>query len=208
MSLVSWVSGFLDHTGNKSSGNVGTDGPGALDGKPPGAHPQEWNTDWAVHGSGLNAGLQDRSQQGLLGDLDKVLSGGPVDPDDGTVNNVHEVGLGGDGGGNLGVDGLSLDVEDNAAVSAAWGEVLSGEKAGGQDAASGLGGEGSVGDLNLLGDLVGENGDSEDGGEAGNGEDGSDDNSNLHALDGTFNVGQLSLEAGHGGSSFSFHFWF
>ena len=34
MSLVSWVSDFLDHTGNQSSGNVGTDGPGALDGPP------------------------------------------------------------------------------------------------------------------------------------------------------------------------------
>ena len=161
-----------------------------------------------VHGSALDTGVQDRFQQGVLGDGDGVLSGGSVDLDDGTVNDVQELGLGGDGGGDLGVDALSLNVEENAVLSNAWGDIISCGESGGQDAASRLGGEGSVGDLDFLGDLVGENGDSEDGGEAGNGEDGTDDNSDLHALDGTLDVGELSLEAGHGGSSFSFHFWF
>ena len=77
--------------------------------------------------------------------------------------------------------------------------------AGGQDGLAGLGGEGSVGDLDLLGDLVGEDGDSEDGGQAGNGQDGAGDDGGLHALDGALDVGQLSLEAGHGGSSLGFH---
>ena len=153
----------------------------------------------------LNSGvsLQDRLQDGSLGDGERVLRTGLLDHDEIVAND----GLGGalndngvDGQGNRGV----LENESVGTTADLVGE----NTAGGQDGLSGLAGEGSVGDLDLLGDLVGENGDSEDGGEAGNGEDGSDDNSNLHALDGTFNVGQLSLEAGHGGSSFSFHFWF
>ena len=77
--------------------------------------------------------------------------------------------------------------------------------AGGHDGGSRLGGEGVVGHLNLLGDLVGEDGDSEDGGQAGNSQDGSDDDGGLHALDGALDVGELSLEGGHGGSSLGFH---
>ena len=63
----------------------------------------------------------------------------------------------------------------------------------------------SLDTFNLLGDLVGEDGDSEDGGQAGNGQDGSDDDGGLHALDGALDVGELSLEGGHGGSSLGFH---
>ena len=157
--------------------------------------------DTPVHASGGRSILEGNAQQAVLLHGNGVGTG--LDGDKSSVDDdvlVSNNGL--DLAGNLDISSSEVDGLD------AGTNLVGTVEGGGQDAASGLGGEGSVGDLNLLGDLVGENGDSEDGGEAGNGEDGSDDNSNLHALDGTFNVGQLSLEAGHGGSSFSFHFWF
>ena len=140
------------------------------------------------------------------GDLDIDLSGlggeDGVVTDDGGGGSVNNDGVDGEDG-VLSVDGGADGVASNAGDASR--NVVGGGGAGGQDSGSGLGGEGVVGHLNLLGDLVGEDGDSEDGGQAGNSQDGTDNDGGLHALDRALDVGQLSLEAGHGGSSLGLH---
>ena len=150
-----------------------------------------------VQVSGLD-GSGDGGQERLWVDSD----GGSV-LHDAVVSNEDGLGVVGDDGVDLGGDLSSVQLEGEGL----GGHVsLGGESSGGGgDTSSVLGDQGSVGDLNLLGDLVGGDGDSEDGGEAGDGEDGSDDDGGLHGLDRPLNVGQLSLEAGHGASSLGFH---
>ena len=162
--------------------------------------------DAPVPGQGADSGVQvsgldgsgDGGQERLWVDLD----GGTV-LHDAVVSDEDGLGVVGDDGVDLGGDLSSVQLEGEGL----GGHVsLGGESSGdGGDTSSGLGDQGSVGDLNLLGDLVGGDGDSEDGGEAGDGEDGSDDDGGLHGLDRPLNVGQLSLEAGHGASSLRFH---
>ena len=146
----------------------------------------------------LNVVAEDSGQDGALSgttaDGDTVLlDDNVVVADDNSVLSLDNDGVDLEGG-VLTEEGLGVE-----------GDLVGHLHGGGLDGLSGLGGEASVGNLDLLGDLVGENGDSEDGGQAGNGEDGADDDGNLHALDRALNVGQLSLEAGHGGSSLGFH---
>ena len=142
-------------------------------------------------------GSGDGSQERLWVDLDNSVGENAV------VSDEVVLGHGGVDGVNSGGDLGSVQLE----AEGVGGHVslLGNIGGGGGDTRSVLGDQGSVGDLNLLGDLVGGDGDSKDGGEAGNGEDGSDDDGGLHGLDRPLNVGQLSLEAGHGASSLGFH---
>ena len=150
----------------------------------------------SIEVSGLD-GSGDGAQERLWVDLDGAVLKNAV------VSNEDGLGVVGDDGVDLGGDLGSVQLEgEGLGGHASLGGDVGG---GGGDTRSVLGDQASVGDLNLLGDLVGGNGDSEDGGEAGDGEDGSDDDGGLHGLDRPLNVGQLSLEAGHGASSLRFH---
>ena len=157
------------------------------------------NAPWAREASLLDTSEKrlHGSAHGDISDGARLLDGNELVADEGGGLALGNNGVDGDGGGH----GTTLEDDALNVASGLLGE----DSAGGQDGLAGLGGEGSVGDLDLLGDLVGEDGDSEDGGQAGNGQDGADDDGGLHALDGALDVGELSLEAGHGGSSLGFH---
>ena len=151
---------------------------------------------WAVQASLLNS-LKSDGQQGVWLDGESLGGQDGLVSDEELLSGLLDEGV--DLAGNLGSVDLSREGLGHG------GSLGGDEGGGGQETSSGLGDQGSVGDLDFLGDLVGGDGDSEDGGEAGDGEDGSDDDGGLHGLDRPLNVGQLSLEAGHGASSLGFH---
>ena len=151
-----------------------------------------------VQVSGLD-GSGDGGQERLWVDSDGVAV-----LHDAVVSNEDGGSVVGEDGVDLGGDLGSVHLEGEGLGGDSWGGGDS--TVGDRDSVSGLGDQGSVGDLDFLGDLVGGDGDSEDGGEAGDGEDGSNNDGGLHGLDRPLNVGQLSLEAGHGASSLGFHY--
>ena len=104
---------------------------------------------------GLNVGGEDGVQDGSLGNL-KRLNVSVGHDDDGIIT---------DGGDGVSLNNLGVDSEDSGVVVVSDDDGLgtslhlAGDEPGvGQDGGSGLGGEGVVGHLNLLGDLVGEDG--------------------------------------------------
>ena len=172
--------------GGDGGGNGGADIPGQGTGR-------------VREGSLLGLLSDDGEEDGVL----LVGDGGGSSDDDGLIADIDHLSVLGDNSVDLGGDLSVLGGPSNSLGLSRGGGGDGG--GGGQDRGSGLGDQGSVGDLDFLGDLVGENGDSEDGGEAGDGEDGSNNDGGLHGLDRPLNVGQLSLEAGHGASSLGFH---